>query len=140
MIEIYLLSWATSFKRTWCAQDRTRTYTAAKPLVPETSVYTNFTTWASRVVPLGFEPRLTEPKPAVLPLHNGTIHFRRCKYSMFFVFLQKKQRKFKQNNYFHIVSLKMQKIITDYESITQTPLFIIIFSNKNKLISLSKLT
>lgn len=25
------------------------------------------------VVPLGFEPRLTEPKPAVLPLHNGTI-------------------------------------------------------------------
>ena len=25
------------------------------------------------VVPLGFEPRLTEPKSAVLPLHNGTI-------------------------------------------------------------------
>ena len=25
------------------------------------------------VVPLGLEPRLTEPKSAVLPLHNGTI-------------------------------------------------------------------
>ena len=57
------------------AQDRTRTYTAVKPLVPETSVYTNFTTWASIVVPPGFEPGLTEPKPAVLPLHNGTIVF-----------------------------------------------------------------
>ena len=56
------------------AQDRTRTYTAVKPLVPETSVYTNFTTWASDdVVPPGFEPGLTEPKSAVLPLHNGTV-------------------------------------------------------------------
>ena len=64
-----------SSKELRSAQDRTRTYTAVKPLVPETSVYTNFTTWASRVVPLGFEPRLTEPKPAVLPLHNGTIRF-----------------------------------------------------------------
>ena len=25
------------------------------------------------VVPPGFEPRLTEPKPGVLPLHHGTI-------------------------------------------------------------------
>ena len=58
-----------------CARNRTRTYTAVKPLVPETSVYTNFTTWASSVVPPGLEPGLTEPKPAVLPLHNGTIIF-----------------------------------------------------------------
>ena len=27
----------------------------------------------SSVVPPGFEPGLTAPKPAVLPLHNGTI-------------------------------------------------------------------
>ncbi len=28
-----------------------------------------------QVVPPGFEPGLTEPKPAVLPLHNGTSAF-----------------------------------------------------------------
>ncbi len=28
-----------------------------------------------KVVPPGLEPGLTEPKPAVLPLHNGTIIF-----------------------------------------------------------------
>ncbi len=43
------------------------------------------------VVPPGFEPRLTEPKPGVLPLHHGTIievlHFKSgAKITLFFVF------------------------------------------------------
>ena len=31
------------------------------------------------VVPLGFEPRQTEPESVVLPLHNGTICVDRAK-------------------------------------------------------------
>ena len=30
-----------------CAQDKTRTCTAFRPLPPQSSVYTNFTTWAN---------------------------------------------------------------------------------------------
>ena len=32
---------------TYCAQDETRTHTRLPPLPPQSSVYTNFTTWAS---------------------------------------------------------------------------------------------
>ena len=35
-----------SIKKGICAQDKTRTCTAERPLPPQSSVYTNFTTWA----------------------------------------------------------------------------------------------
>ena len=37
-------------KHSFCAQNRTRTCTALRPLVPETSVSTNFTIWADCIV------------------------------------------------------------------------------------------
>lgn len=108
-----------------CTQNKTRTCTAVRPLVPETSVSTDSTTWAYiqwtlKKKPCNFpaarplfcllshkdsEPWLTEPKSAVLPLHNGTIFMslqQRCCYfdaanvEHFFISPKTKCRKIKR--------------------------------------------
>lgn len=76
-----------------CARNRTRTYTAVKPLVPETSVYTNFTTWASTRCPTRIRTWTDRTKTccAAITQWDNLFCFERCK-SKTFSFSNKKKR------------------------------------------------